>query len=98
MFIMDLIEIRRNAVNKRQSKKKLQDIMIGVTLGFTVGLVGGLLLAPKPGRETREDITKAAKQLPVKAKGVLGNAKEKVKDTKAKLKETKVKFSEKKEA
>ena len=94
---MDLIEKGKNAVNKRQSKKKLNDTMIGVTLGFAVGVLGGVLLAPKSGRETREDIINAAKQLPVKAKRVLAKGKEKVKETKEKLKETKAKFSEKTE-
>ena len=97
MSIMDLIEKGKNAVNKRHSKKGLNDTMIGATLGFATGVVTGVLLAPKSGRETREDITNATKQLPVKAKEVLGKAKEKVKETKEKLKETKTEFSEKTE-
>ena len=93
MSIMDLIEKGKKAVNKRQAEKALKDKAIGATLGLAVGAVAGVLLTPKSGKETREDIANVAKELPVKAKEVLEIAKEKVEETKEKLKEAKAKFA-----
>lgn len=56
--------------------------MIGAAVGLTVGAVAGILLTPKSGKETREDIANAAKELPGRAKGVLERAKEKVVEAK----------------
>lgn len=65
-------------MNKRQAKKTFKDKAIGATFGLAVGAVAGVLLTPQSGKETREDITNAAKELPVKAKEILEKAKEKV--------------------
>ncbi|MBC8014367.1 MAG: YtxH domain-containing protein [Sporomusaceae bacterium] len=94
MSIMDLIEKGKKVVNKRQEEKALKNKAIGATLGLAVGAAVGVLLTPKSGKETREDIANAAKELPVKAKEVLEMAKEKVEEAKEKLKETKAKFAE----
>jgi gas vesicle protein len=56
--------------------------VIGAAVGLTVGAVAGILLTPKSGKETREDIANAAKELPGRAKGVLERAKEKVVEAK----------------
>ena len=91
---MNLIEKGKKAVNKRQEEKALKNKAIGATLGLAVGAVAGVLLSPKSGKETREDIANTAKEIPVKAKEIIEMAKEKVEEAKEKLKETKAKFAD----
>jgi gas vesicle protein len=44
---------------KKKAKKNLQKgIAAGAVIGTFLGTVGGILLAPKSGKETREDIKK----------------------------------------
>jgi len=91
MSIMDLIQKGKKSVNKRQAKQTLNNQVIGAAVGLTVGAVAGALLAPKSGKETREDLANTAKELPGKAKDVLKIVKEKVEEAKEKLQETKTK-------
>ena len=85
---------------KRQAKIKAEKIKKAKTAaaGVAAGAVGGTLLAPKSGKETREDIKNASKQAvdavsdkaagaKAKAGDVLGAQKEKFNDSKAKIKE-----------
>lgn len=37
-------------------KKQTKELVIGTTLGIVAGAIAGVLLAPKSGKETREDI------------------------------------------
>jgi len=39
-------------------KKQTKELVIGTTLGIVAGAIAGVLLAPKSGKETREDIAK----------------------------------------
>lgn len=94
MSIMDLIEKGKKTISKRQKKQTLPDPLIGAALGLTVGALAGVLLAPKSGKETREDLSNAAKELPGKAKEVLEKAKEKVEETKEKLQDARTKVDE----
>ena len=94
MSIMNLIEKGKKIVNKRQEEKALKNKAIGATLGLAVGAVAGVLLSPKSGKETREDIANTAKEVPIKAKEIIEMAKEKVEEAKEKLKETKAKFAD----
>ena len=94
MSILDLIEKRKKSANQKKARKALKNTAIGAALGLTVGAVTSALLAPKSGKETREDLTRAARELPEKAKEVLAIAKEKVEEAKEKLKETKTHFVE----
>lgn len=43
-------------------------VAVAATIGLTVGAVAGVLLAPKAGKETREDILQNLNELPDKAK------------------------------
>ena len=68
-----------------REKKERKQVAIGATIGLTVGAVAGVLLAPKAGKETREDLAKSIQELPEKAKelsvktqGILSEAKEKI--------------------
>jgi gas vesicle protein len=64
-------------MHNRNSGGKL--FMAGV-IGAIAGALGGLLLAPKSGKETREDIAKAAKELADQMKMKASDTQERVKD------------------
>ena len=55
------------------------DLLKGLFIGGLIGMVLGVLFAPKSGKETREDITRKADELLVKAKEEYGKAVEKIK-------------------
>ncbi|MDU4959488.1 MAG: YtxH domain-containing protein [Sporomusaceae bacterium] len=73
MSILGIIEKTKRAKEKKARKK----VLAGVAVGAVVGAAAGVLLAPKSGKETREELVSAAKQLPDKAKEIaeLGKAK-----------------------
>ena len=64
MSLKDLLPTGRWEREKQARRK----IAIGAAIGLTVGAVAGVLLAPKTGKETREDIVKTIQELPEKAK------------------------------
>ena len=43
--------------NDDQEKSVMLSVLAGIGIGVLVGAVAGLLLAPKPGSETRENIS-----------------------------------------
>jgi len=43
--------------NDGQEKSVMLSVLAGIGIGVLVGAVAGLLLAPKPGSETRENIS-----------------------------------------
>ncbi len=94
MSILDLIEHRQKSISRRHARKTLKDTVIGAALGLTVGAVAGVLLTPKSGKETREELVNAARELPGKAREAMEKAKGQVKDTKEKLRESKEKLQE----
>ena len=50
------------------AKKTAKNVAIGVGIGTAVGVTAGVLLAPKSGKETREEIAKGAKEVVEKVK------------------------------
>ena len=85
----------KTAKIKPEKIKKAKTAAAGVAAGVAAGAVGGILLAPKSGKETREDIKNASKQAvdavsdkaagaKAKAGDVIGAQKEKFNDSKAK--------------
>ena len=81
MSLKDLLPTSR----WEREKKERKQVAIGATIGLTVGAVAGVLLAPKAGKETREDLAKSIQELPEKAKElsvktqeILSEAKEKI--------------------
>jgi gas vesicle protein len=63
MFIQDLIEQKMRRVRAQEAKRTARDIAIGLGIGATLGAAAGILLAPKSGKETREDIAAGAKEV-----------------------------------
>ncbi|PYG88833.1 gas vesicle protein [Ruminiclostridium sufflavum DSM 19573] len=66
---------------KKPSKKQTaKNVAIGAGIGTAVGVTAGVLLAPKSGKETREDISKTTKQTLENVKDGLNVAKEKIEE------------------
>ena len=63
---------------KKEKKNTAKKVAIGASVGTVVGLAAGALLAPKSGKETREDLAKGAKK-------TLDTVKESLKDVKDKV-------------
>ncbi len=87
MSIMELIESGKKARRQKERKQFLQNVALGAAVGVTVGAVAGVLLAPKSGKETREDVVKAVKELPDKAKEGIETVKEKIEEVKKNVSE-----------
>lgn len=98
MSLSKKIQAKRQEKIKAEKIKKAKTAVAGVAAGAAVGAVGGILLAPKSGKETRENIKNASKQavntvsdkaLDAKSKAgdVLDAQKEKFNDSKAKIRE-----------
>jgi len=77
MNLMDLFNQNKKKASKKQAAKIAA---IGAGIGTAVGVAAGVLLAPKSGKETREDITKATKETLENVKEGLNVAKEKIEE------------------
>lgn len=78
---MDLKEILLKLNKKKSSKKQTaKNVAIGAGIGTAVGVAAGVLLAPKSGKETREDIAKTTKDTLENVKEGLNVAKEKLEE------------------
>lgn len=77
MRLSQLLEEKRKAKKRQAMAKTATTVGITAVVGASVGALGGVLLAPKSGKETREDI---------KASAVDANEKLKVKAVEAKTK------------
>jgi gas vesicle protein len=63
MKIREVLEKRMKEKQKKQTVKMVKKVAAGTVAGIAAGVVGGVLLAPKSGKETRDDIAKTAKDL-----------------------------------
>lgn len=81
MSILHIIEKSR----KKRENRLRRKVLAGIVLGAAAGLAAGILLAPKSGKETRQDFSEAISRLPDKLKeaGKLGS--EKLKQVKLQL-------------
>ena len=78
---MNLKDLLNQFTNKKPSKKQTaKNVAIGASIGTAVGVAAGILLAPKSGKETREDITKTSKEALENVKDGLNVAKEKIEE------------------
>lgn len=57
---MTLIQEIIGAFTGQNRRDKNKEVVLGVLGGLTVGVIGALLLAPKSGKETRQDIKDCA--------------------------------------
>ena len=63
MKIRDMLEKRMKEKRRKQRAKIVMKVTVGAIAGIATGVVGGMLMAPKSGKHTREDIAKTAKDL-----------------------------------
>ena len=80
MAILEVFEKVKKQRKAAEQKKVLKNVAVGAALGATVGAVAGVLLAPKSGKETREDLALAAKEAVEKAKEKIEVVKEKAEE------------------
>ncbi|MCC0637401.1 MULTISPECIES: YtxH domain-containing protein [unclassified Clostridioides] len=96
MSLSKKIEDKRKAKQRAEKAKQAKIATAGVVLGAVTGAVGGVLLAPKSGKETREDIKDASQQIAdkinMKTVDVKGKMSEKLEDRKGNFIESKQKI------
>lgn len=61
MKIREILEKKMMERQKKQNAKIVKRVTAGAIAGIVAGVAGGVLMAPKSGKETRDDITKTAK-------------------------------------
>lgn len=94
MRIKDLLEKSAKEKKKAAAKKVAKNVAMGAGIGTAVGLAAGVLLAPKAGKETRDELAKGAKEILNEAKEKVNEAKEIINEAKEKV----VAFVEEKKA
>ncbi|MCC0643214.1 MULTISPECIES: YtxH domain-containing protein [unclassified Clostridioides] len=96
MSLSKKIEDKRKAKQRAEKAKQAKIATAGVVLGAVTGAVGGVLLAPKSGKETREDIKDASQQIAdkinMKTVDAKGKISEKLEDRKGNFIESKQKI------
>lgn len=97
MSLFKILENSRKEKLRRERANLAKKIVVGTAAGIAAGSVGGILLAPKSGKETREDIANTAsdlsKNVAVKTSQIKDTALNKVAVTKGKIAEAKEKIS-----
>lgn len=88
--------IRKRRLEAEKARKKANAIKLAkvAVTGITVGAIGGVLLAPKSGKETRKDIADGVTET---GQAISNKSKEIAAKTNDSLQNTKDKFSESKE-
>lgn len=98
MSLSRLIEEKRKSKARAERNKKAKVAVTGAAIGTLAGILGGVLFAPKSGKETRNDIKEgskiAAQKLNDKTVELKGNlntqvtkGKENISEAKSKIKE-----------
>lgn len=80
MAILEVFEKAKKHRKAAEQKKALKNVAVGAAIGATVGAVAGVLLAPKSGKETREELASAAHEAVEKAKVKIEEVKEKAEE------------------
>lgn len=63
MKIKDMLERKMKEKRRKQRAKMVARVTAGAVVGIATGVVGGVLMAPKSGKETRDNIAKTAKDI-----------------------------------
>ena len=80
MGLLKALEEKKKAKLRAERARKARATAIGVVAGAAAGIIGGLLFAPKSGKETREQIAETSKKATVQVKETVVNMKERVKN------------------
>lgn len=62
MKLTEKIEAKRRAKEKAKRVETARNVGAGIVIGTVTGALGGVLLAPKRGKETRGDIKEVSKK------------------------------------
>ena len=57
-----------NTEESNRGRSHAPEVMITLTLGLAIGLMAGILLAPKSGKETRKELVEKGEEFAVKTK------------------------------
>jgi len=87
MGLLKALEEKKKAKLRAERAKKAKATAIGAVTGAVAGIVGGLLFAPKSGKETREQIAVTSKKATAQVKESVVNVKDRVKTSAAAGKE-----------
>lgn len=98
MAIRDYFENVRKERERAEKRDSAVKIAYGLTIGAALGAIGGLLLAPKSGKETREELATKAKETADSTKETLAEKKEALAEKKGELKERYEEIKEKRAA
>lgn len=78
MSLDKLIGKNKKEKTKKEINKKTKNIAVGATLGILAGIAGGILFAPKSGKETRESLKESTNSLTITAKDKTVEVKNKI--------------------
>lgn len=84
MYIMGLLKIfeeKKKAKLRAEKAKKMKATALGAVSGTIAGILGGILFAPKSGKETRGQIVETSKKATEQVKETAINVKDQVKNT-----------------
>ncbi|MGL4655992.1 MAG: YtxH domain-containing protein [Sarcina sp.] len=91
MRLSQLLEEKRKAKKRQAMAKTAKTVGITAVVGASVGALGGILFAPKSGKETREDLKNTAidanEKMKVKASEAKVKINEKIKEGKGNISE-----------
>ncbi|WP_297517410.1 YtxH domain-containing protein [uncultured Clostridium sp.] len=98
MRLSQLLEEKRKAKKRQAMAKTAKTVGITAIVGASVGALGGILFAPKSGKETREDLKNTAidtnEKFKVKATDAKVKLNEKIQDGKGNLSEANLKIKD----
>ena len=98
MVLTKAIKKRREAAERARKKAKAAKIAKVAATGVTLGAIGGVLFAPKSGKETRKDITDGisdtSQAISNKSKKIASKTNDSLKNTKDKIGESKEKIKD----
>ena len=87
MSLLQKIEEKRRKQIKKEKNKKVAIATAGIATGAVVGTIAGVLIAPKSGKETIEDVKEKSNQVKTKINENIEDTKIKVRASKDKIKE-----------
>ena len=91
MSLLKIIEQKKKEKELAKKKKNAKNLAISAAIGVATGAVSGILLAPKSGKETRDDIKRTSSDInhtvKEKVSTAKGNLKEKSTEAHSKIKD-----------
>ncbi len=83
MILRDLLAVLSTEKRKKERVKAAQKYAIGIGVAAAAGVAAGILFAPKPGKETREDLMRKSVSTVEAIKATVQKKAETVKDSAA---------------